>query len=79
MEKDSQTAVRWFRRAARDQNEEAANNLAICYEDGDGVEQNYKEALRWYRLAGKWGKDGLEEDISRLKALVASETKNEKS
>lgn len=42
----------------------------LTYEEGDGVEQNYKEALRWYRLADKWGKEGVEEDINRLKALI---------
>ncbi len=72
MKKDSETAMQWFRRAAKKKNEEAAYNMAILYEEGDGVEQNYKEALRWYRLADKWGKEGVEEDIIRLKALVGA-------
>ncbi len=51
-------------------NEEAANNLAICYENGEGVEPDPREALRWYRRAKRWGKEGIEEDIERMKHAV---------
>lgn len=50
--------------------EEAANNLAICYENGEGVEPDPREALRWYRRAKRWGKEGIEEDIERMKRVV---------
>ena len=49
---------------------EAANNLAICYENGEGVEPDPREALRWYRRAKRWGKEGIEEDIERMKRVV---------
>lgn len=29
--------------------------LALCYEDGKGVEQNFGEAIKWYRLAAEQG------------------------
>ena len=51
---------------------EAANNLAICYENGEGVEPDPREALRWYRRAKRWGKEGIEEDIERMKSAVAA-------
>lgn len=50
--------------------EEAANNLAVCYENGEGVEPDPREALRWYRRAKRWGKEGIEEEIERMKLAV---------
>jgi TPR repeat protein len=34
---------------------EAQFNLGVMYDNGDGVAQNYAEAVRWYRLAAKQG------------------------
>lgn len=34
---------------------EAQFNLGARYENGDGVERDYKEALKWYRMAGEAG------------------------
>jgi TPR repeat protein len=50
--------------------EEAANNLAVCYENGEGVEPDPREALRWYRRAKRLGKEGIEEEIERMKRAV---------
>ena len=50
--------------------EEAANNLAVCYENGEGVEPDPREALRWYRRAKRLGKEGIEEEIERMKLAV---------
>lgn len=33
----------------------AQHNLGNCYYKGDGVEQNYEEAVKWYRNAAKQG------------------------
>ena len=33
----------------------AQNNLGIMYEEGQGVAQNYAEAVRWYRKAADQG------------------------
>src|SRR5580704_7380971 len=41
--------------AARRGNVEAQIQLATCYADGDGVEQNYAEAAHWYGEAAKLG------------------------
>ena len=32
---------------------EAQHNVAVCYEYGEGVPQNYKIAAKWYQLACK--------------------------
>ena len=33
----------------------AQSNLGYCYEQGKGVPQDLKEAVRWYRLAADQG------------------------
>jgi TPR repeat protein len=33
----------------------AQNNLGVKYENGEGVPQDYKEAMKWYRLAIEQG------------------------
>ena len=43
--------VRQWRQAAEQGIALAQNNLGICYEYGDGVAQNYYEAVKWYRKA----------------------------
>ena len=43
--------MKWFKRSAEQGNARAQNNLGECYRDGDGVEQNYKEAVAWFKKA----------------------------
>ena len=40
---------------AKNGNREAQLNLGNCYYEGYGVEQNYSEAVRWYRKAAEQG------------------------
>ena len=47
------TAI-WKRWAERG-NADAAYNLAVIHQHGDGVTRNYAEALRWYRHAADLG------------------------
>ena len=44
----------WIR-LAEGGNRVAQNNLCVMYRNGWGVSQNYKEAVRWYRLAAEQG------------------------
>ena len=39
------------RHAAEQGNADAQNNLGFMYDKGRGVQQDYAEAVRWYRLA----------------------------
>ncbi len=41
--------------AAKQNDPVAQYYLGECYRDGDGVEQDYQEALRWYQLAAEQG------------------------
>ena len=48
-------AVKWFTRAAEQENVKAENNLGDCYYYGYGVEENRKEAVKWYTKAAEQG------------------------
>jgi TPR repeat protein len=43
--------VRWYRLAAYQGQANAQNALGVMYQNGEGVPQDYVEAVRWYRLA----------------------------
>ena len=34
---------------------DAQNYLGVAYDSGDGVEQDFVEAVKWYRLAAEQG------------------------
>ncbi|MDR0233403.1 MAG: sel1 repeat family protein, partial [Zoogloeaceae bacterium] len=44
-----------LRLAAEGGDAKAQNNLGVAYTDGDGVEQNDAEAVKWYRKAAEQG------------------------
>ena len=44
-----------FRQRAENGDPEAMRELAYCYEDGDGVEQNFAEAAKWFRQSAEHG------------------------
>ena len=50
---DKQEAFKWFKQAAEYGYVDAEAELGQCYEDGDGVDQNYAEAAKWYRKAAE--------------------------
>ncbi|CDF05801.1 stress protein [Megasphaera elsdenii CAG:570] len=47
--------MKWFRKAADQGNAVAQNNLGYCYRNGEGVEQDYAEAVKWGRKAADQG------------------------
>jgi hypothetical protein len=50
---DKQEAFKWFSRAAESGYVDAEDELGRCYENGDGVKQNYVLASEWYRKAAE--------------------------
>ena len=44
-----------LKRAAEQGDTSAQFNLALCYEDGKGVEKNAEEAVKWYKKAAEQG------------------------
>ena len=47
MEQSEEQYVRWLRQAAENGSGAAQCNLAMCYQEGTGVEQNEEQFLHW--------------------------------
>ena len=47
-------AALWFRDSAKQNYGPACFNLGLCYEEGNGVSQNKKKALKYYQRATKY-------------------------
>ena len=41
----------------------AQYNLGVMYDNGQGVQQDYKEAVKWYRKAAEQGHNGAIEAL----------------
>ena len=52
---DYATAVKWYRKSAKQGYAKAQNNLGVMYDNGQGVPQDYAKAVQWYRKAAKQG------------------------
>ena len=44
-----------MKRLAEQGDADAQNNLGFMYDNGEGVPENYAEAVKWYRLAAEQG------------------------
>ena len=71
-EKDESLAVKWWRMAAENGDEEAMYWLGQCYEEGIGVEANEEEAQIWKRFAIANGFGDEEEEQPPAKPETAS-------
>lgn len=47
--------MKWLRLAAEQGHAQAQLKLGVSYGNGQGVAQNYQEAVKWFRLAAKQG------------------------
>ena len=52
---DFLTAAKTFRKLAEQGDAAAQYNLGLMYDNGQGVPQDYAEAVKWYRLAAEQG------------------------
>jgi len=52
---DMQTAVSWYRKAAKQTYAPAQYRLGTMYDDGRGVAKNHDKAREWYQLAADQG------------------------
>ena len=53
VERDEQKAFDWLLRAAKQGDVDAQVGVAQMYENGDGVPQNYPQAVTWYKKAAE--------------------------
>ena len=51
--KNEVEAVKWYRKAAEQNQAEAQFNLGVCYWNGQGVAKDDPEAVKWYRRAAE--------------------------
>jgi TPR repeat protein len=51
----SQETLRQLRELAEQGDADAQKNLGVCYHDGQGVAQDYAEAVKWFRMAAEQG------------------------
>jgi hypothetical protein len=54
-EKNYQSAVSWYQKAAKQGHAQAQNNLAWLYESGQGVKQDLVQAYAWFDSAAHQG------------------------
>jgi TPR repeat protein len=53
--RDLAEGFKWLRMSAINGDVCGQYNLGVCYEKGEGVEQNLEEAIVWYSEAAKQG------------------------
>lgn len=58
--------IEYYRKSAEQEYSWGEYNLAVCYEDGDGVEQNLDAAVRFYNLAAENGNSYALNNLGRL-------------
>ena len=70
---DPAAAVEWFRKAADQNCPDAFYELGVCYENGEGVERDFDQAIAWYRKAVEGGFDRAQSAIIRVEKAKALE------
>ncbi len=63
---DYATALREWRPLAEQGSASAQYNLGVIYENGQGVPQNYKQAIKWYLLSAKQGDVGAQFNVGNM-------------
>ena len=62
----------WYRLAAEQGLAKAQNNLGVMYKNGEGVLQDYAEAVKWYRLATEQGLASAQYNLALMYKLGRS-------
>ena len=76
--KNSKEMVRLYKLAANQGYHLAELNLAICYENGDGVEKNLNDAMRLYNLSAGKKYAAAQFNLARLYEIGKGAGKNDK-
>ena len=74
---DHAAAAEHWRRAARMDHADAAFRLGVLFDEGLGVEQDDRRALRWYRRAAQGGDQRAQFNLGRLYARGQGVTEDE--
>jgi TPR repeat protein len=65
-QKDYAEAMRWYRKAADEDNADAQNKIGALYANGWGMALDYAEAMRWFRKAADQGNAAAQNNIGFL-------------
>jgi TPR repeat protein len=57
--------LEWYKKAARNGDADALNNVGWMYATGQGLDANSQEAYRWFAEAAKHGDMGSQFEVSR--------------
>jgi hypothetical protein len=66
VEQDFAKAAGWYKIAAEQGNARAQHNLALMYENGEGVPRDVAEAAKWYRMAADQGNAGSQNNLAAI-------------
>ena len=69
---DFATALREWTPLAKQGNASAQHNLGVMYASGRGVPQDYKTAVKWYRLAAEQGYAIAQTSLKDIKTRLVS-------
>jgi hypothetical protein len=69
--KDETEAVKWYRKAAEQNDPDAQYNLGLCYTKGQGVTEDYVEASAWLLLAVWQGVEAAREVVNKLELVMS--------
>jgi TPR repeat protein len=58
--------LRLFKQSANSGNSQAQYNLGTMYQNAIGVEQDFKKAVKYYKLAAKQGHKEAKENLKML-------------
>jgi TPR repeat protein len=75
---DTAAAVAFWQPLAQKGDPNAAYNLAVIHEHGDGVAKNLPEALKWYRIAAEKGDRASQSRLGTMYLNGEGTAKNEK-
>jgi TPR repeat protein len=59
-------AMKWYRKAAEQNNAAAQNDLGNMYTEGQGVPQDYVEAMKWLRKAAEQGNAAAQNNLGNM-------------
>jgi TPR repeat protein len=66
-------AVKWFRKAAEQNDARAQYNLSFCYATGTGVAKDHCEAYKWRLLAARQGQEDAKKQLTLLESKLTPE------
>ncbi|ROO27984.1 hypothetical protein SAOR_06650 [Salinisphaera orenii MK-B5] len=64
VERNYETALEWYRRAAEQEYAKAEHNLGIMYQEGHGTEADPERAAEWFRRAAEHGEPAAQNNLA---------------